>query len=37
MVAYTKPQQRQKEENEKLRVREIRSGLLISDLKDDKL
>ena len=37
-VAYTKPQQREKEESERLRVdREIRSSLLILDLKDGKL
>ena len=37
-MAYTKPQQRKKEESEKLRVeREIRSSLLILDLKDGKL
>ena len=38
MVAYTVPQQRKKEESERLRgEREIRSSLLILDLKDDKL
>ena len=38
MVAYTKPQQRKKEECEKLRrEREIRSSLLILDLQDDRL
>ena len=38
MVAYTKPQQKKKEESEKLRgEREIRSSLLILDLKDGKL
>ena len=38
MVAYTKPQRRKKEESERLRVeREIRSSLLILDLKDGKL
>ena len=31
------PQQRQKEESERLREREIRSSLLILDLKDGKL
>ena len=37
MVAYTKPQQRKKEESEGLRgEREIRSSLLILDLKDGK-
>ena len=37
-VAYTKPQQRKKEESERLRgEREIRSSLLILDLKDGKL
>ena len=36
MVAYTKPQQRKKEESERLRG-EFRSSLLILDLKDDKL
>ena len=36
MVAYTKPQQRKKEESERLRG-EIRSSLLILDLKDGKL
>ena len=38
MVAYTKPQQRKKEESKQLRgEREIRSSLLILDLKDGKL
>ena len=38
MVAYTKPQKRRKEESEKLRgEKEIRSSLLILDLKDGKL
>ena len=38
MVAYTKPQQKKKEESEKLRgEREIRSSILILDLKDGKL
>ena len=38
MVAYTKAQQRKKEESKKLRgEREIRSSLLILDLKDGKL
>ena len=38
MVAYTKPQQRKKEESERLRrEREIRSSLLVLDLKDGKL
>ena len=38
MVTYTKPQQRKKEDSEKLRgEREIRSSLLILDLKDGKL
>ena len=38
MVAYTKPQQRKLEESERLRrKREIRSSLLILDLKDGKL
>ena len=38
MVAYTKPQQRKKEESERLKgEREIRSYLLILDLKDGKL
>ena len=38
MVAYTMPQQRKEEESEKLRgEREIRSSLLILDLKDGKL
>ena len=38
MVACKKPQQRKKEESEKLRgEREIRSSLLILDLKDGKL
>ena len=37
MVAYTKPQQGMKEESERLRrEREIRSSLLILDLKDGK-
>ena len=38
MVAYTKPQHKKKEESEQLRgEREIRSSLLILDLKDGKL
>ena len=38
MVAYTMSQQRKKEESERLRgEREIRSSLLILDLKDGKL
>ena len=38
MVAYTKPQRWKKEESERLRgEREIRSSLLILDLKDGKL
>ena len=38
MMAYTKPQQRKKEESKRLRgEREIRSSLLILDLKDGKL
>ena len=38
MVAYTKPQQRKKEESESLRgEREIRSSLFILDLKGGKL
>ena len=38
MVAYTMPQQRKKKVSEKLRgEREIRSSLLILDLKDGKL
>ena len=38
MVAYTKPQQWKKEESERLRgERELRSSLLILDLKDGKL
>ena len=38
MVAYTKPQQRKEEETERLRgEREIRSSLLILDLKHGKL
>ena len=38
MVAYTKPQQMKKEENEGLRgEREIRSNLLILDLTDGNL
>ena len=40
MVAYTKPQQWKKKESERLRgerEREIRSRLLILDLKGDKL
>ena len=37
MVAYRKPQQRKKEESERLREREIRSSLLILELKDGKL
>ena len=38
MVAYTRPRRRKKEESEKLRgEREIRSTLLILDLKDGKL
>ena len=38
MLAYTKHQQRMKEESEKLRgEKEIRSSLLILDLKDGRL
>ena len=40
MVAYTKPQQRKKEESERLRgerEREARSSLLILELKADRL
>ena len=37
MVAYTKPQNGNKEESERPEVREIRSSLLILDLKDGKL
>ena len=37
MVAYIMPQQRKKEESERLRVKEIKSSLLILDLKDGKL
>ena len=39
MVAYTKPQQRKREESERLRGErdQIRSRLLILDLKDGKL
>ena len=38
MVFYTKPKQRNKEESERLREeKEIRSSLLILDLKDGKL
>ena len=37
IVAYTKPQQRKKEESERLRGERIRSSLLILDLKDGKL
>ena len=37
MVASTKPQQRKKEELERQEEREIRSSLLILDLKDGKL
>ena len=38
MVVYTKPKQRNKEESERLREeKEIRSSLLILDLKDGKL
>ena len=38
MVVYKMPQQRKKEESERLRgEREIRSSLLILDLKDGKL
>ena len=36
MVAYAKPQQRKQEESERLEG-EIRSSLLILDLKDEKL
>ena len=37
-MAYTKPQQRKKEESEQLRgEREMRSSPLILDLKDGKL
>ena len=34
MVAFTKPQQRKKEESERLEEREIRSTLLIIDLNE---
>ena len=37
MVAYTKLQQRKKEEGGRLRGREMRSYLLILDLKDSEL
>ena len=38
MATYKKPQQRKKEENERLRgERETRSSLLILDLKDGRL
>ena len=38
MVAYTKPQQRKKEESGRVREeREMRSSLLILDLKDGRL
>ena len=38
MVAYIRPQKRKKEEGEKLRrEKEIRSSLLILDLKDGRL
>ena len=37
MAAYTMPQQRKKEESERLSGREIRSSSLILDLKDGKL
>ena len=37
MVAYKKPQHRRKEEASSLEDREIRSSLLILDLKDGKL
>ena len=37
MVAYTKPQQRTKEESERLKEREIRSSLFILNLKEGKL
>ena len=37
MVAYTKPQQRKKQESEKLRGQEIRSSLLILNLKEGNL
>ena len=37
MVAYTKPQQRKKEESERLEEIEMRSNLLILDSKDGKL
>ena len=37
MVAYTKLQQRKKEESGRLRGEGIRSSLLILDLKDSKL
>ena len=38
MVAYTKPRKMKKEESERLRrEREIRSSLLVLDLKDGKL
>ena len=36
MVANTKPQQRKKEGSDRLEEREIRSSLLILDLKDGK-
>ena len=37
VVAYTRPQQRKKEEDETVRERKIRSSLSILDLKDGKL
>ena len=37
MMAYTKPHQWKKQESKRLRGEEIRSGLLILDLKDGKL
>ena len=36
-MAYAKPQQSKKEESERLREGDIRSSLLIVDLKDGKL
>ena len=37
MVAYTKPQQRKKEESEQIRGETDQSSILILELKDDKL
>ena len=37
MVAYKKPQQRKKEDNEKLRVERDQISLLILNLKEDQL